>query len=316
MITAAENETFHPNDGNPYWNESAWFSFVIPEHEINGWVYFWHRPNMNVSFGGVCLWDRSGEHAMDALYFDWDLHPLAEATGMHDFRWQPGLLSRCIEPLERYGFEYRNDGCDLDLEWNAVMEPHEVVFNKQSYGDFGNGHYDQAGRMKGAIKVYDRTFKIDCLSLRDRSWGPRHRKATPRVNYSWGLASEKDSFCIGSMAEHVNPDGSLPAAADRVTFGYYRKDGVVSDVSTGTMQVLERDKDGRPLRVTLSATDQAGRTLKIDGTAVAWLRFPGLTFIAYWWVMVKWRYEGRDVYGEVQDGWPMQEFRRYVRALR
>jgi hypothetical protein len=91
---------------------------------------------------------------------------------------------------------------------------------------------------------------------------------------------------------------------------------VVSDVSSGTMQVLKRDKDARPLRVTLSATDQAGRTLKIDGTGVAWLRFPGLTFIAYWWVMVKWRYERRDVYGEVQDGWPMQEFRPYVRALK
>jgi hypothetical protein len=30
--------------------------------------------------------------------------------------------------------------------------------------------------------------------------------------------------------------------------------------------------------------------------------------------MVKWRYAGLDIYGEVQDGWPMQEFRRHIRA--
>jgi len=79
-------------------------------------------------------------------------------------------------------------------------------------------------------------------------------------------------------------------------------------------QVLERGKDGRPLRLTLSATDKSGRSLNVEGTGVAWLRFPGLTFIAYWWVMVKWRYAGLDIYGEVQDGWPMQEFRRHIRA--
>lgn len=32
---------------DPYWNESAWFGLMIPERKIHGFVYFWHRNNMN-----------------------------------------------------------------------------------------------------------------------------------------------------------------------------------------------------------------------------------------------------------------------------
>jgi hypothetical protein len=81
------------------------------------------------------------------------------------------------------------------------------------------------------------------------------------------------------------------------------------------MRVLERGHDGRPLYLEFTAQDLVGRTVHATGEAVAWLRFPGLTFIAYWWTMVKWRLDGQEFYGELQDGWPMQEHRRYVRAM-
>src|SRR5262245_6873871 len=116
-----ETEGFHPNDGHPYWNESAWFSFNVPERNICGWIYFWHRPNMNYSMGGVCLWDPSSAIPMECMYFEWDQHPIARARGMHQFKWDCGLEVECIESQKAYRFTYDGDGCQLALEWRATM---------------------------------------------------------------------------------------------------------------------------------------------------------------------------------------------------
>ena len=233
MITIEDSEEFHVNDGHAYWNESAWFSFQAPERELNGWVYYWHRPNMQASFGGVCLWDQTSEHPMDCVYFDWDLHPLPAAMRMHDFSWENGLSSQCVRPLEAYRFSYQNDYCQMALDWIAVMAPHESVFDQKSYGDFGHGHYDQCGRMSGNITLPSETIQIDCLSLRDRSWGPRQHNNNPRVNYSWAIASEKSSFCVGAMAVHSPQSDPVTGTTERVTFGHFMRDGIVGNVNSG-----------------------------------------------------------------------------------
>ena len=313
-ITDNDAEEFHANDGNPYWNESAWFSFQVPERELNGWVYFWHRPNMGASFGGLCLWDASSANAMDCVYFDWDLHPFSAAKGMHDFAWQNSLTAQCIKPLDQYRFTYEDSYCRASLNWKAFMPPHATTFSKKSYGDFGNGHYDQGGRMKGTIKLPFETIEIDCLSLSDRSWGPRQQSSNPRVNYSWAVASETSSFCLGAMGTHPNDNDPVIGTTERICFGHVMKDGVIADVFAGERRVVERGEDGRPLKLTLHCNDELGREFSAKGTCVAWLRFPGLTFIAYWWSMVKWEFDGQVAYGEEQEGWAMQDYRRFRRS--
>jgi hypothetical protein len=60
----------HPASEDSFWNESAWFSFAVPERALSGFVYFYHRPNMRYSFGGVGLWDPSGQYQHDCLHYD------------------------------------------------------------------------------------------------------------------------------------------------------------------------------------------------------------------------------------------------------
>jgi hypothetical protein len=33
---------FHPAGDDPYWSESGWFGFSVHEHDINGFVYYFH----------------------------------------------------------------------------------------------------------------------------------------------------------------------------------------------------------------------------------------------------------------------------------
>jgi hypothetical protein len=46
------DEIFHPPGDDPYWNESGWFGFNIPERNINGFVYYFHDVRTGVSGGG------------------------------------------------------------------------------------------------------------------------------------------------------------------------------------------------------------------------------------------------------------------------
>ena len=56
---------------HPYWTESSWFSWAIPERDINGLVWNHFRPNMNCVCGGPAMWDRSGQHVWEFRFFDW-----------------------------------------------------------------------------------------------------------------------------------------------------------------------------------------------------------------------------------------------------
>jgi len=41
---SAADESFHPRNDDPHWNESAWFGMTIPERQASAYVYFYHRP--------------------------------------------------------------------------------------------------------------------------------------------------------------------------------------------------------------------------------------------------------------------------------
>ena len=78
-----EDDYFHhgTRTDNPFWNESAWFPFHVPERELCGFVYMNHRPNMNFSMTGVALWDPSGEQTYDCLYYDEEEEPFDKLDG-------------------------------------------------------------------------------------------------------------------------------------------------------------------------------------------------------------------------------------------
>ena len=57
LILSTEDDDFHtPPDSDPFWNETAWFSFTIPERKIQGYVYPWVRANQKILGGGVWVW--------------------------------------------------------------------------------------------------------------------------------------------------------------------------------------------------------------------------------------------------------------------
>lgn len=315
------DDCFHERDTDPYWNESGWFGFMVPERHMSGFVYFYHRPNLGYSVGGVALWDPSGENVYDCLYYDWgDPYPMADGSEMFDFALPNGLTVAMPEPAQAFRFKYgrgahglyESAGCEMDLAWEAVAPPHDTGLPK-GQDEWGSGHYEQPGRMRGTIELHGETIDVDCFSHRDRSWGRRRVAKNPRANFPWAIASEDCAFHVLSIAD-VPPEDDDGMGPDRVIAGWYLKDGEYGSISSGECRTLERGDDGRPVRKRVECVDSLGRRLQAEGHTTNTLVWNGYSYLFQWWCQVEWELDGRVAFGEEQDWWPLQQARQFIRS--
>ena len=313
-----EDDSFHDSHGDPYWNESAYFTFLVPERKIDGVVYFWHRPNMNLSAGGLALWDPSGEEAYDCLLYEFSyFNALPESADMFRCTLDNGLSVECPEPLESYGLSFKGDGGALDLSWEGFMEPWE--WNPPSRGDlgsFGHGHYQQGGRVTGTVTVRGETLAVDCLGIRDHAWGPRPLHLAPwtRGGYEWAHASEGNSFMVASASRLPVDEDPIVGTTEPVMFGWYIRDGVLGNLTSGERRV-ERGDGGRPLRFSIDAKDDHDRDLHAEGTFENVLRWQGPYPWFSFWSLTRCQFDGHEAWGDSQDFFIRPRQSRHLQSL-
>ncbi len=296
----AADEVFHDATDDPYWNESGWFGFNVPERDINGFVYYFHDVRTGVSGGGPALWDPSGEQTYDCLFYDWRwTQPPTGALDFADFRLPNTLRHQVVEPMRRYRLSYAELGMELDLEWTALMGPHVLGEASPQHC-----HFDQPGHMRGSVTLQGERIEVDCYAMRDRTWGPHRPGARRSGDYLWAIAGPDAHWHAITMA-------SRQSGVDKVIGGYVMRDGEVGELVTGQRRVVER-RSGAPLRVLLDAKDDRGRDLHAEGrvrTALRWLGWPGrLTF----WTLTDWRWDGVQGFGEDQEFFAREEVRKLL----
>lgn len=314
MITA-KDESLHPASDDPFWSESAYFPILVPDRNVSGWVYFFHRPNMNLTVGGVALWDPSGAETYDCLVYDWgDLLPTPAGADMFDFSLSNGLTVKCVEPLQSFTLQYENGDRRFDLRWDATEPPFEAAWGKESTtDDWAKGHYEQCGRMHGTVTIGDDVIEVDHWSNRDRSWGPRHYVNNPGGDFPWAIASDDAGF--HALATDTTPRTTYrDGDPSKVIFGWYRHEGRTCVIASGSRETVERGPDGRPLRVVIDATDAEGRALRAEGRCLNWLKWHGYATMFQWWCLVEWRFDGHTAYGELMEYLPLEEGRRALRS--
>jgi hypothetical protein len=285
----AHDGAFHSPTDDPDWAESSCFTVSIPERDINGFIYYFHDVRCGISGGGPALWDPTGEQPYDCLFYDWRWRqPPTGPIDFDDFTLPNGLRHRVTERSRRYRLGYAQLGLDFELEWTALMPPHQL-----GPVDDAAGHFDHPGRLTGALTLDAERFEIDCYSIRDRTWGP-HRPGAPRSgDYLWAVASPDDHWHAISME-------SRKQGVDKVIGGYLFADGRLGELVKGERRVDAR-RDNAPAHVAVEAVDDHGRTLHAEGqvrTALRWLGWPGrLTY----WTLTDWRWNGVRGWGENQE---------------
>lgn len=307
-LTGDDDQLFHPSEGDLYWNESSFISLHVPERGINGFIYYVFRPNMHMAIAGPALWDTIGENTWDCLFYDWDwpLEIPADAQ-FGNFQLGNGLSVHNIEPYKKIEIGYENDGCALQLTWDAVTSVATSV-PAGGVAESGRRHYDQFGRMKGTIEVDAGRIDVDCFSIRDRSWGPRRMQRSPEGDFVWAMASPEHAF-QGTFAGAPG-DPEQPLAV-----GTLIRDGVMSPLVEGRRWVTERDGP-RPTVVRIEAVDENGRTLEAVGRMKNWFEWQGYGHQFEWWCLTEWEFDGVRAWGEEQEYYPLQAVRRHCHKTR
>ena len=64
------DDEFHPpTNDDPFWSETAWFAFSVPERKLAGWTYPFFRTNQGTCSAAVFLWDDRGDSPFDCRYY-------------------------------------------------------------------------------------------------------------------------------------------------------------------------------------------------------------------------------------------------------
>lgn len=315
---AASDDDFHDEVLTDHWweTETNWFSWNVPERQMGGWTYCQARPNANLCNGGAWVWDDAGS-------FPWELPYHANYSGlrlpersrrdMRDFEWPNGVHVSMLEPLMKYSIRYEDpDHLVVDLVFDAFMPPNPHPVGVAPF--FKGTHFDQGGHLTGEIVLEGERIPIDCLSFRDRSWGPRpmgRRKPRPKadletstlfggVGYSFGASNPENAWLVYSVPG---------LQSDDVVCGFLLQEGHYGHILAGARELECDPRTGWPKSIRVSAVDEFGRELHVHGVAASrhWKGHGGDT-------LFRWSWEGYEGWGEDQSYFsrPVWEAKRSV----
>jgi hypothetical protein len=324
------DDLFHPRNDDPYWNESTFVTFYAPERRLSGVIYFFFRPNMKMVNWGPMIWDPTGQEMYNCRHFALDEYmAMPDGCEMYDYDLPNGLSMRTIELQQSYRHLYDGPGCSFELRWDGVMPPHYmreedvVPSNMRDWvaglgEDIVLGHYQQCGRMRGTLTLAGEDIAIDSPSIRDHSWGPRPvRSNMPkgRGTFPWAMNADGSAFNLYSTTNVPLEDDPVLGTTERVTSGFYWKDGQMGELESGSTHT-DRDAEGRPLALTINAVDSLGRKLEAEGEFVNRLNWVGgLGDYLVHWCQARWSLDGdRDAIGDSWDYMAYAHFRNFHRA--
>ena len=244
-MRTSDHDAFHPpTSDDPWWQETAWFTFVVPERRLTCYVYPWVKANQGILGGGVMVWDDRGRHPWDAIHWDYQwTYPYPTPGDLRDITFPTGIAMRCVEPMQTYRVTYEHPRCSIDVTFEAILPAHVLGPEDDTSGTF-SGHVDQQGHVTGTITIDGERIDVDCFAMRDRSWGPR--VPTPGLHIGYDLCAEaRSAFVVFSQ-----PD--VPGSPIVENFGYLWRDGEQLPLRSGS-------RGARARRRLAAAGHRAGR---------------------------------------------------------
>lgn len=304
-VFTARDDGFHFNEmGDEWWaTETAWFSFHHPERRLGGWLYTMARPNIGTIAGGAWVWDDSAHLPWEVLYSaNYSALKIPVGQDLSDIRLPTGVSIKTLEPCMSYALGYEDgERLKATLRFDAVMAAEPLTATGSTFGSAH--HFDQIGRVHGELLLYGERIDIDCLAMRDRTWGRRPENRPRQAAYVTGAATAAHGFLA---VTNVRPEGDLAA------YGFLRRDGRTVSLVHGERRVERDPQHGWATRIELWATDMEGRELHAVGQPVSRIFINRHTFIDLN-SLVRWDIGGEVAWGEDQDMWPVHRWARMRR---
>lgn len=309
----SQDDLFHAAGPDPWWFESFWFSFFVPDRQLMVYVYPWFRPNLGLAGGGVLAWDAEAHEPWNIVHNDYAWHlPCPEAAAHVDgptLRLPQGVRIDVLDPGHRYRIRYEHALLSIDVVFTATFAANVVA---KPLGDpqLFAGRIDQCGKVEGHLDLRGERINIDCFSMRDRSWGVRSPdNYGMHIGYFHATFSAEDAFLAVSDESRASSDGAP------LVNGYLLRDGVLAPLKGGAAK-LERDAEGRPTLCVITAGDEAGRMVKATGRSTTWFAYQPYPGMFNWSSLASWETGEHSGLGELQDTWHPDGWRRFHEQLR
>lgn len=319
----AADDSIHPV-GNAAldWTESIWFSFNVPQRSIGGWLYVQMRPNLGTVSGGAFVYDPSSALPWELPWFGYQHHQrLPEPLDITDVTFPTGVSVKVIEPGMVYDLKYQfRDQTDFtaDLRFEGLTPP--VPHRNGAPPFVGSSHYDQHGRVTGTLHLRGEDIPVDCIAVRDRSWGRRPERLgrVERLSYAFGHLDRVDGTQDAFLAFCVPHDGDAQSLTERVVSGYLFRDGVLRRFVSGERRTTRDPVSGGPATIELDCVDEDDRRLVVRGVAESRM------FLSIFHLCINTILRWEDVsgeqpavgYGEDQDVWALADFADRIQADR
>jgi hypothetical protein len=304
----AHDDRFHFDElGDDWWaTETAWFSFHHPQRRLGGWLYTMARPNIGTVAGGIWVWDDSAFLPWEVPYSrNYSAAQLPTDTDLTDTVLPTGVAIRMVEPGQVYELGYEDgDRLSVALRFDAVMPAEPLAAAGSTFGRAH--HFDQIGRVTGHILLHGEHIDIDCLAMRDRTWGRRPEDRPRRAAYVTGAATPDDGFLAVT---------NIRDRQDVIAYGFLRRDGRTATLAGGHRRVERSDEHGWITSIEIEATDAEGRAFHATGRPASRMIVDRHTFIDVN-SLVQWDLDGRPAWGEDQDMWPVHDWSRQCREGR
>ena len=298
-FTARDDDFHFSLMGDRWWmTETSWFAFCNPAEKLGGWLYTMARPNIGTVAGGAWVWDHTAHLPWEVLYnANYTALRLPRDQDLSDIRLPTGVSIKAVEPT--MGYELGIDGgdvCQASLRFQGVMPPRPLRRGGSPFG--ASNHFDQFGRVTGTVTLGERVVEIDCLGMRDRSWGPRPEHRPKKSAYVTGMATPDEGFLAVTKWE---------GDEEHVAYGFLIRDGEAADLLSGRRHVERDPAQGWVTRITIEGRDERGRTLRAVGTRLSGIIINRHSFIDSNG-LIEWDIDGHVGHGEDQDMWPVHDW--------
>lgn len=300
------DERAHAAGPEPAWSESYYFNFFDPASGTGGFTRIGIRPHEGYADGNLFVFRPGG--GLAAML---NKQPITENS--NDLA--VGSLSyECEAPLARWRIRAQGTalvfpraeefGIRRDAGWAGRVEDAEIALSFDGtmppFGTGGRarrskeaeaaaasvaaGHFEQAGRMRGSIRIGSGAAQVSGLGVRDKSWGPRDWSA-PR-SWRWFSMAFSEDLAIG--VHQV----SLPGRD--VQAGWVWRDGRLVKATGFDLETEYEGELHRRLRLTISDAEGAKHLVEGEVLAHVPLRY-GETRIHEG--LARYRLEGTDGHG-------------------
>ncbi|MET0985523.1 MAG: hypothetical protein ABW034_08960, partial [Steroidobacteraceae bacterium] len=302
-----EDELLHPQMNaqitDEALTETQYFGFNVPEERIHALTYFWHHPRLNTFTGGAMVWQGIKNHHLACELYDLRLFMSDKVIGenIDHYRIPSSYQVDVIDPFKQVRLRYEDKARQnaFDIHCTAIAPPAMLPNRK---------HFEQPMRTTGSLTLRGKTYKVDGVNVRDRSWAEARSEAPvpfPPVAWLTGVFSDDFAFnCSCTDDPTRSPDWQgiydIPAS-QALKGGWIYQKGTYTRVVEASKLTRRDPVTLRPVSHELEVVDEKGQRFSFTGQIEASSPCGYWSNVSIFIALVKWTCNGQTGYGDSQE---------------